>query len=369
MDTVKTLFLLGGYGGAGRRIADFLLGFTNVKVILAGRHGWAAQQLASELNNRYHTDRVTGAEVDATDHQALSAAIGQAQVVVSCATTVKDAAHIARCALEANIDYLDIYFPAAAYEQLKPLEQQIIRQGRCFITQAGFHPGLLAPLIRYAARGFDRYHTANLGICMRAPELGSLASASEIVDSIGSYTGEIYTGKAWRRSAYRDMRRFDFGAEWGRQACWPLTGPELKSLPAELGLEALGVYIAGFNKVIDYALTPLIIFAYQLKPFLGRLGWTRAMLWANKKWTRPPFGVVMLLEAAGLRKGQSNKIQLRLSSEDAYVLTAVAVVACIRQYLSADPVASGLWMMGNWVNAPLLIRDLQLMGVKWEENL
>lgn len=59
---------------------------------------------------------------------------------------------IAETALETGIDYLDIYFQQDIHPVLETMQQRIKQAGRCFITQAGFYPGLPAVYIRKGAQ-------------------------------------------------------------------------------------------------------------------------------------------------------------------------------------------------------------------------
>jgi saccharopine dehydrogenase (NAD+, L-lysine-forming) len=73
---------------------------------------------------------------------------------------------VAKASLQENIDYLDIHYPQQRVAVLKNLAEQIKAQGRCFITQAGFNPGLPSVLVLLAKSHFTRYEKARVGVAM-----------------------------------------------------------------------------------------------------------------------------------------------------------------------------------------------------------
>jgi hypothetical protein len=148
---MKTLLILGGYAGTGRRITRRLLEGTNFRLVVAGRRGEKADRLAKELNGLFPGRRVTATAADAADPGSLRAAFRGVDLVLVCLPTIRHTEQIARATLAAGLDYLDLHFPAGVVPILKGLEPDIRREGRCFISQAGFHPGLLAPLVKFAA--------------------------------------------------------------------------------------------------------------------------------------------------------------------------------------------------------------------------
>ncbi|MSV28028.1 MAG: KR domain-containing protein [Bryobacterales bacterium] len=65
------VLILGGYGNAGRAIADLLARETGVTMILAGRQLQQAQALAGALSARYGGRRVLARHADAADVVSL----------------------------------------------------------------------------------------------------------------------------------------------------------------------------------------------------------------------------------------------------------------------------------------------------------
>src|SRR5512137_1961652 len=132
-----TILVLGGYGGTGRVFCRYLLKETGVKIIVAGRRLEKAEELVDKLKKEYSAERVSARHVDASDRESLRQAFHGIDLVLVAATTTQWAKQIAEAALEADIDYLDIYFQQDVYPVLERLSERIRQAGRCFITQAG----------------------------------------------------------------------------------------------------------------------------------------------------------------------------------------------------------------------------------------
>ncbi len=104
----NTFLVLGGYGGAGLSIAHFLLQETNVRLILAGRSREKAGEIAEQLNAEFRGGRVQWRYADAADVQSLTTALEGSDLLLVCSTTTRYAEQIARTALLAGLDYMDI---------------------------------------------------------------------------------------------------------------------------------------------------------------------------------------------------------------------------------------------------------------------
>jgi saccharopine dehydrogenase (NAD+, L-lysine-forming) len=366
---MKTILILGGYGGTGRRIARRLLEATETRLVVAGRHGDKAERFAAELNGQFPGQRVTATAADATDPASLGAAFGAIDMVLVCLPTIRHTERIVRAALAAGADYLDLHFPGGVVPILKGLEPDIRREGRCFITQAGFHPGLLAPLVKFAAPHFCRYQAAVIGLAMKFHNASSPEAAAQFMKELGDYQGKIFAGGQWRRASWRNFRKFDFGPGFGVRTCAPLGFAEMDPLPELYGLQEAGCYAAGFNWFADNLLFPLGILLAKIRKGLGAQRLGRWLIWATNTFTRPPFGVVMQLQARGEKDGRPLSVRVVLRHSDVYEFTAIPVVACLRQYLDGSIARPGLWLMGEVVEPPRLFEDLEHMGVRVETTV
>ncbi|OGB62340.1 MAG: hypothetical protein A2Y94_11335 [Caldithrix sp. RBG_13_44_9] len=362
----NTILILGGYGEAGRLIAHYLLRESDVRLILAGRNLDKAQAAAAELNTTVFGQRVTAQLLDAADQTGLEKAFAQVQMVVVASSTSQYTRNVAQAALNIGIDYLDILYSTPKLEILKSLANQMKQQGLCFISDGGFHPGLPAAMVRYLAPEFERLETAHVGSVIKvnweALRL-SPATIEEFVLEMLEFQPVCFTNGEWRRD-WKNRRTFDFGTVFGKQKCMAMLLEEMKSLPQNYpSLKETGFFVGGFNWFVDNILmlpSMMILSIWRgraIRPI------SRLLHWGLNKYSKPPFGTVLLLEASGWKGKQFTKRQLIIEHGDGYLLTVLPVVACLLQYLDGSIRKPGLWMQGNVVEPKRFFNDLQRMGV------
>ncbi|MEM8807901.1 MAG: saccharopine dehydrogenase NADP-binding domain-containing protein, partial [Cyanobacteria bacterium P01_G01_bin.38] len=223
-----TILVLGGYGKTGQVFCRYLLKETSVNVTVAGRRLEKATEFVDTLKREFPPDRISACYVDASDVESLRNAFSDIDFVLVAATTTQWAQQIAEIAIETKTDYLDIYFQQTVYPVLEPLRQQIVQAGCCFITQAGFHPGLPAACIRKGAEYFDRYDKAIVAFVMNF-QLEKSESLYELVDMVADYQPEIYQHGQWRMGTYQDAVKIDYGHRFGVRSSMPIDMVEIKS--------------------------------------------------------------------------------------------------------------------------------------------
>lgn len=158
----KRILILGGYGSTGFPIARFLLSQTDACITLSGRNLEKARRAALVLNAGHEGERVHAVCADASDSESLRKAFAGMDMVVVASSTAEYAEQVARCALEAGTDYLDVQYSTRKIQILQSLANEIERARLCFITDGGFHPGLPAAMVRFAAERFDQLDSANV---------------------------------------------------------------------------------------------------------------------------------------------------------------------------------------------------------------
>ena len=365
----NTILILGGYGEAGRLIARYLLKESDVRLILAGRNLAKAQAAASDLNSSFPGERVKSQQLDAADQVNLENAFTQVRMVVVASSTSQYTRKVVQAALKAAIDYVDILYSTSKLEILKSCAEQIRQQGCCFITEGGFHPGLPAAMVRYLAPKFDRMETAQVGSVIKENwkilQL-SQATVEEFVLEMLDFQPVCFTKGEWRRD-WKNNRTFDFGPVFGKQKCMAMLLEEIKPLPQDYPfLKETGFFVGGFNWFVDnlLMLPSMMILSLWRKRAIGPI--SRLFHWSLKKFSRPPYGTQLLLEAGGYKNDQYITRRLKIGHEDGYLLTALPVVACLLQYLDGSIRKPGLWMQGNVVEPLRFFNDLKRMGAEIE---
>lgn len=362
-----TILILGGYGSVGRTFSRLLLTETSVKIIIAGRNSEKAESFVSQLKQEFPNKHITSCYADATKYDSLIKAFINVQLVVVLTTTPKAIPLIGQAALASGCDYLDILVSDTTYSDLSKFAPSIAEQKRTFITQAGFHPGLPAVFIRSAAQYFDKYESATIAIAMNA-RFERAEQAAEIIPLIADFNADICVNGFWREATYKDARRIDMGATWGKMLLYPMQMAEIKKIQQLLSIPNVGVYISGFNWFVDYLVMPIIFITQKIKTGFASKLLCQLFAWGVNTFSSGHRGVVFLNEAEGVKDGKKIKIRIVAEHQDAYLFTAIAVVACVKQYLSGT-LPIGLWFMGHAVDDKQLLDDLEKMQVHFDNVL
>ena len=364
---MSKILILGGTGFTGKLIARHLLEQSVATVTLASRHLEKAQAYAEELNREFPGQRVQAIAADAADALSLKTAFQDQTLVVVAAPTTAYAENVVRAALEAGVDYLDVQLGAKKFALLQSLSADIERAGRCFITEAGFHPGLPSALVRYAAANLDAIESVvTAGYLGIGNDIPYTEAVDELIEMFKDYQAQIYKDGSWTKPRSWQMRKINFGDDIGRRQCFSMFFEELRELPSLYPtLRDVGFFISETHWVTDWLVYPIALVWLKLAPNatrpIGKFLW-----WGMMKFRKPPYRVELLVQASGLHAGQPTKVEATVAHPDGYELTAIPVVATLLQYLDKSVDKSGLWMMGHYAEPIRLMKDMKKMGVQFK---
>ncbi len=363
---MKCLLILGGYGQTGRLLARHLLQHTDADLILAGRSLEKAQALAGKLNAVFPGTRVRARRADAASWQSMEDALHGSDMLVVAAPTTQHAGTVVQAALDAGVDYLDVQLSAAKLAALQAAAPQIEHAGRCFITEAGYHPGLPSAMVRYAALHLDQMESAlTAGYLNMGKDLPYTEAVDELMEAFKEYQAQVFKNGAWSKPGSYDTRRVDFGGEIGQRNCYSMFFEELRALPGLYpSLRDLGFYIAGSSWISDNLITLLVLLGLKLFPVRGVRPLGKLMWWGMQTFNKPPYTVLLKVQASGQKDGHPAGFSASISHANGYELTAIPVAACLMQVLDGSAHRPGLWMMGHLVEPRCFFKDMQLMGVK-----
>jgi len=189
---MSKILILGGTGYTGRLIAQHLLEHSKADVTIATRHLDRAQAFADKLSQQYSDHRVEAIYADASQTDSLRQAFADKMMVVVAAPTTAYAEKVIRTSLEMGLDYIDVQLGAQKLALLQSLADEIEHAGRCFITEAGFHPGLPSALVRYAAAHLHSIESAiTLGYLNMGKDLPYSEAVNELLESFREYNGPL----------------------------------------------------------------------------------------------------------------------------------------------------------------------------------
>ncbi len=360
------ILILGGYGLTGKSLARHLLAQSGAEIVLAGRDIGKAEALAAELSAAFGGARVSARRADAADASSLRDALRGTDLLLVAAPTTQHAQTVSRAALDCGVDYLDVQLSAAKLAALRQLVPEIERAGRCFITEAGFHPGLPAAMVRWAAARMERVESAiTAGYLNMGRNLPYSEAVNELMEVFRDYQAQVFKNGQWTKAGSYETRTVDFGGEIGKRQCYSMFFEELRELPGMYpSLRQAGFYMAGSHWFVDWFIMPLVLAGLKIGPRavegpLGRLLW-----WGMQTFPGPPYITLLKVEAAGESGGAPATFSATVAHTDGYELTAIPVVACLLQWMDGAARRPGLWMMGHLVEPERLFRDMQRMGVQ-----
>jgi saccharopine dehydrogenase (NAD+, L-lysine-forming) len=359
-----TIVLLGATGRAGRVAARLLLEQTDARVVLGSRSRDRAAVLAATLAGDFPGDRVDAVAVDADDEASLRAALEGARLLFDCGPTAMFTRRIPLACIAAGVDCLDIH-PSRSLAVLRPLAHEVARAGRCFVTQAGLHPGLPATVMRHAASLLTRCDSVAAGMLLNIGAVPGPESVVELIEELGVYRSLVWRAGAWRKPSWNHTRRFDFGPGLGYRTCYPMWSDELEGLPERIGAKDAGFYVAGFNWLADTVVTPLAVLSGSIRRGLGARPLARLLAFSVRRFGRPPFAIVLTAAATGETDGtpRTASVVVRSNDDDGYRLTAVPAVACVKQLLDSAIARPGVHLMGHLVEPARLAGDMERMGI------
>jgi len=358
----KRVLLVGATGYAGKKLANYLLKDTDATIILAGRSRAKLNELYSGLRQQDLAHRSELLVLDAMNPEF--AVPGDFDLLVNATAEGPHNVNLIQTCLDHRADWIDMQMTNELLNPPPALRESIESAGRCFVIQAGFHPGVIASLVRYAGRQLEVMDSAIVGSVIRDQSgLPYTTGFSELVASFRDYKSEIYRDGQWQKLKYAGYPKLKSEYGFGEQLAYPVEMTELRRL-AELmpDLKETGFFVAGFNWFADYIVTPLIMLSSRVAPRQTEAPLGRLLSWSIKRFSRPPYGTVLQVDAKGQHERQPVTFRLSLFHEDAYVLTAIMVVAMIKQMLNGE-VKPGIQLMGLCCDPVQLFEDIERTDV------
>jgi saccharopine dehydrogenase (NAD+, L-lysine-forming) len=361
------IVILGASGNAGREIARLLTPTLSAhdEVVLAGRN---SSRLAFTAGQCSGPAAIRVEIADATDDEAVRRLVAGARLVVVTVSLPDRVPALARIVADAGSDWFDTLLSSPTkIAALRALEPQLLAGGLCFVTDGGFHPGLPAAMVRWAARRVDTLKTAVVYGGMRLDWRAETLADSTVEEMLGEFADfdmTTYIDGAWRPLKWSQCPTVDFGPPIGRKSCVPMYLAEMEPLPTEFPtLRTCGFYVGGFTPSMDYLALPVIMGLAKF-PRLRRttLAFTR-WSFGHLARSRPPHRLAVRLEATGAQGGVPATARLEISGDDGYVMTAAPVVSCLRRVLDGSLRRPGLWLQAQLADPDDLLDDLAGLGL------
>jgi hypothetical protein len=364
--TSPTVLILGGSGLAGGLIASALLASPGASIVLAARNAGPLERAAAELASKHGSERITTAVVDASDPASLSRAMDGTGIVVLATHAKAYRLVVAQAAIAAGVDLIDLMSGSA---QLEPLRSQAETAGRCIVTDVGLSPGLPSVFMRLAGARLDRLQTVFVSGAVSNPKGWPAETLEEVVDEIGHLEPLLWRHGQWRRrpaAGAFDARRVDLGPEWGKRRCMLFFSEEVRDIPDMFPSLQEAAGFLSVNWFVDRVALPTALVLVKVAPKRGRRPASRLFGWGMRRFARPPFGAVLVLEATGEGDGGPTSLRVVLTHRNEYEGTAEVAATYVSHW--ADPASGarrpGIHIMGHIVEPESFVRDLAARGFR-----
>jgi saccharopine dehydrogenase (NAD+, L-lysine-forming) len=167
--------VLGGTGGMGQGVARDLIKQDQIRQVILGDILTDPGRLQEKLRA---SEKVSLSRIDVNDHNGLVSAIRDADVVINCAGPFyKTAVAVARAAVEAKVNYIDICDDYEAAEILfaSDIDKAAREAGITVLTGMGSDPGTNNVIVKWYANQLDRVDEIALFWVVSIAELAGAA--------------------------------------------------------------------------------------------------------------------------------------------------------------------------------------------------
>ena len=170
------VLVIGGTGGMGQGVARDLIKQDRITKVTLGDINIDPARVQEMLRGN---NKVSLIKIDVKDHQGLVAAIKKVDVVINCAGPFyKTAVAVARAAVEAQVNYIDICDDYEAVPILfsdAAIDQAAKEAGITVLTGMGSDPGTNNVLVKWYANQLDRVDEIHLFWVVSIAELAGAA--------------------------------------------------------------------------------------------------------------------------------------------------------------------------------------------------
>jgi len=167
--------VIGGAGGMGQGVARDLIKQEQVTKVTLGDINTDPDRLAEKLRA---SEKISLIKIDVNDHSGMVSAIKKVDVIINCAGPFyKTAVAVARAAVEAKVNYIDICDDYEATEILfsSDIDQAAKEAGITVLTGMGSDPGTNNVLVKWYADRLDRVDEIYLYWVVSIAELSGAA--------------------------------------------------------------------------------------------------------------------------------------------------------------------------------------------------
>lgn len=170
------VLVMGGAGGMGQGVARDLIKQEQISKVILGDINTDPKRLQDKLRA---SEKISLVRMDVNDHQGMVGAIKEVDVVVNCAGPFyKTAVAVARAAVEAKVNYIDIcddYEAVPVLFSSNDIDKAAKEAGITVLTGMGSDPGTNNVLVKWYANQLERVDEIHLFWVVSIAELAGAA--------------------------------------------------------------------------------------------------------------------------------------------------------------------------------------------------
>jgi lysine 6-dehydrogenase len=169
------VLVIGGTGGMGQGVARDLIKQEQIREVILGDINVDPNRVQEKLRA---SEKVLLVKIDVNDHKGMVSAIKKVDIVINCAGPFyKTAVAVARAAVEAKVNYIDICDDYEAAEILfaSDIDKAAKEAGITVLTGMGSDPGTNNVLVKWYANKLDRVDEIYLYWVVSIAELSGAA--------------------------------------------------------------------------------------------------------------------------------------------------------------------------------------------------
>ena len=362
-DLVPRVAILGGAGALGRRLSRRLFALRpDLHLVIAGRRKDPLEAEVAALNTAFG-GRASAEVCDAADIRSVAALVKDATLLVTAAPVAEHMGTVAEACAAERCDVVDSHADPRAFTAWQTRRDDFEISGRKCIAQAGLHPGLAPPLLRYLAEGFEPGLRLMTAMAMYEHDLHP-SSLLEIVDIMATAEMKMFKEGRWQSAGVYGPE-IDFGSRFGRRRGFPIYMEELGELPAALSATELAAYVAGYNWFADLLVAPVVPLMHKIKPGWGRWSAAKTIAWSLRRFApEQRDGCELVAEAKGTIDGRTMTRRGLVGADSTWDLTAACLVGCIAQLLDGTAARPGVFRMADVIQGAPLLRALADSGIE-----
>jgi len=347
----REIWLIGGYGDVGMRLAAQLLNLEDVQIVLAGRDDGKAQAAARNLD-----DNVSGVGFDVTS-DAAAATLSAASVVINfveaCPTELPGklaATGVTFIETSADADYLTRIAEGVPSGELKGL----------VVLSVGTSPGLTNILARHVAQAAPEMTTIDICVEMSfGRHYGHAATVWFLQNLAGDYPVRIED--RWVRMEPGQLtRKVQFSGEMPAVPGIGFGFSDQAVIARTLDIATVRTFVALAPAFLTRSL------GLAAGGFLGRMLARKAPRYARWLHHLPSMGAVSTrIVVEGLDKSGALTGAVRMTSGDQSDITAAMISLCVERVL--EPPVTGVFHLDQFIDAAAAMTRISrdVAGTSW----